>query len=186
MERIVKIEMDFIYEKLFDDLSQILFYINDDRIDRKLMYFDYIQFLENNNILTEDEYLYFDSFIEFRSNDKIYYGEEINAEIKIYNIIFDYENKEKRYDELVILMNDDYEKFYNKMPYSIFLSTNYWKIISEYKKYLSHNKCQLCTSTYHLNTHHNNYKNKGSEYRNMDDLIILCSKCHSKFHGKDK
>lgn len=82
---------------------------------------------------------------------------------------------------------EDLENIFKEMPYNIFLNTYYWQSISNYKKQQSNNKCQLCSSKLLLNTHHNNYKNKGSEYRNLNDLIVLCNKCHVNFHkNKDK
>lgn len=81
-------------------------------------------------------------------------------------------------------MTENIENFFKKMPYDVFLISNYWKIVSNYKKKISDNKCQLCNSKKYLNTHHNNYKNKGKEYKKLNDLVILCNKCHKKFHDK--
>lgn len=69
------------------------------------------------------------------------------------------------------------------LSYQKFLLTPYWQAISEYKKYKSGYKCELCSSKYRLNTHHKSYNNHGNEHNCLEDLIILCNKCHSKFHN---
>jgi hypothetical protein len=90
-----------------------------------------------------------------------------------------------KYDRLQKKMTPELEKILSLMPYEMFLYTKYWEVISTYKKTISGNKCQLCNSNKYLNTHHNNYKNRGAEYRNLNDLVIICNKCNSKFHNKD-
>jgi hypothetical protein len=108
---------------------------------------------------------------------------------KIFNILNICENRfEDSIDEVMKLllknMDNDIEDFFVNIPYHIFLNSHYWLFISKYKKIKSYNKCQLCNSTIYLNTHHKDYKNRGKEYKNLDDLIVLCNKCHVKFHNK--
>ena len=74
--------------------------------------------------------------------------------------------------------------FFKKMPYQMFLNTYYWKTISDYKKEQFGNKCQLCGSEKYLNTHHRDYSIRGEEFKNLNELTVLCNKCHSKFHDK--
>lgn len=41
-------------------------------------------------------------------------------------------------------------------------------------------KCQLCSSTIKLHTHHNSYDHLGNEP--MEDLCVMCERCHSLYH----
>lgn len=68
-----------------------------------------------------------------------------------------------------------------KLEYKEFLATPYWKAIAEYKKN-QHKKCQLCGSIENLNVHHSNYRILGEEIFKMQELTVLCDKCHNKFH----
>lgn len=45
-------------------------------------------------------------------------------------------------------------------------------------------QCQMCGSAKNLNVHHVTYERLGNE--DMNDLVTLCNKCHSKVHSKDK
>jgi DNA-binding transcriptional regulator YhcF (GntR family) len=71
-----------------------------------------------------------------------------------------------------------------KLLYKNFLQTFYWQIIKEKLKHNAHFKCKLCGSGGRLHIHHNTYQHHGYEIDNFDDLIVLCNKCHSKFHDK--
>ncbi len=70
------------------------------------------------------------------------------------------------------------------MPYKDFLRTLYWDFIRTLKKEQANYKCELCNNNTHLNVHHKSYNNHGDEYHHLEDLIVLCSDCHSKFHEK--
>lgn len=131
---------------------------------------DYVKTLK---IICADEYLHSD--ISFK-----YFWQKIN----------NYTFKE--------LKKDFYKKNLNKLPqitssfikdlfknnYKEFLNSLYWKIISEEKKRQANYACQLCGSKNQLNTHHSDYTYYGIEVFNMNKLIVLCKKCHSKFHNK--
>lgn len=77
------------------------------------------------------------------------------------------------------------KKEVKKMDYSQFLRTPYWKVISEIVRRKADYKCILCSSSEKLNVHHRTYDNHGDELHNLEDLILLCGKCHEKFHDKD-
>lgn len=77
------------------------------------------------------------------------------------------------------------QKYIKSLTYENFLDTIYWKLISAIKKEQANNNCQLCNSDKKLTTHHRNYKIKGLEIDNMNELIVLCDKCHNKFHNKE-
>lgn len=67
------------------------------------------------------------------------------------------------------------------MSYQEFLQTPYWKTISLYKK-ITEKKCELCGSEFNLRTHHKTYKHHGYELLYLNELQVLCEKCHQKKH----
>jgi len=70
------------------------------------------------------------------------------------------------------------------MTYKEYLLTDEWKkkrkIILERANY----RCQVCDSNKNLHVHHRTYENIYNE--NIDDLTLLCGKCHKQFHNMDK
>jgi len=72
------------------------------------------------------------------------------------------------------------------MDYQDFLATPYWKAIAAHTKYKAGYRCQVCNSGAYLNTHHRNYDIHGREHDNINELIVLCNKCHQKFHGDER
>lgn len=77
---------------------------------------------------------------------------------------------------LLIKEKEDY------MPYVDYLKTEHWSKVRKMMLNKSAYKCQLCSSKEKLNVHHNNYNHMWNETEN--DLIVLCEKCHKKFHNK--
>jgi 5-methylcytosine-specific restriction endonuclease McrA len=77
-------------------------------------------------------------------------------------------------------------EYASRMDYCDFLKTPYWKIITAKVKQMHNYTCQLCgKSGVQLHTHHpSNYSFRGFEINHLDDLMCLCSDCHSKFHNK--
>lgn len=73
--------------------------------------------------------------------------------------------------------------YLQKLPYKQFLSTPYWTAIAAKKKIKAHYCCKVCNSQKLLNVHHKTYEHHGCELDNMNDLIVLCSDCHKKFHN---
>ncbi len=69
-----------------------------------------------------------------------------------------------------------------KTDYEVYLASPEWKAKSIAAKERAGNRCQLCNSRGPLDTHHRTYERLGNEL--SEDLIALCRKCHSKFHGK--
>lgn len=74
------------------------------------------------------------------------------------------------------------EKEMRKAEYQEYLNSDHWKQIRLKALERAGNKCQLCSSKENLNVHHNTYKNRGHE--DLNDLVVLCRKCHAKFHDK--
>jgi hypothetical protein len=147
----------------------------------------------NIRLISEEEYNFYDHLIYKYHDDKDFLYKYYCIVSRLKEIDIKNSEEEIEYIEYSVIENYDYlllnideriETIYKEMPYQIFLRSSYWQIVSEYKKEISGHKCQLCISNVQLNTHHNNYKNRGQEYKNLNDLIVLCSKCHSKFHNK--
>lgn len=75
----------------------------------------------------------------------------------------------------------------NSMKYSEFILTQYWKTVSFYMKKKNYFSCELCSAKENLRTHHKSYEHHGYEHiKYKEMLIVLCDKCHAKFHDKIK
>ena len=68
--------------------------------------------------------------------------------------------------------------------YQKYLKTKHWLELRKKKLDSVEHKCELCYSSKRLQIHHKTYIRKGNEL--LNDLIVLCSRCHSKFHNKVK
>ncbi|MGL5713601.1 MAG: HNH endonuclease [Paraclostridium sp.] len=66
--------------------------------------------------------------------------------------------------------------------YKEYLKSDEWKRIKKLVLERDNNKCILCDSEDNLHIHHKTYQNIFKEIDHMDDLITLCSKCHTKEH----
>jgi len=67
------------------------------------------------------------------------------------------------------------------MDYAEYLTTSHWRQIAQDAKERAHWQCALCCRTDYLHVHHRTYVNLGHE--RPADLIVLCWRCHAKFHG---
>lgn len=74
-------------------------------------------------------------------------------------------------------------QYLKSMDYEEYLLTEHWlHFKSEFLKW-SNSKCQVCgKGETMLHVHHKTYENRGRE--TFNDVVILCEKCHSLFHGK--
>jgi 5-methylcytosine-specific restriction endonuclease McrA len=72
-----------------------------------------------------------------------------------------------------------------KLSYDDFLLTWYWRTISNFLRKRD-KKCKLCDSTENLLVHHKTYSHHGDELHHLNDLVVLCDKCHKKIHDKRK
>lgn len=70
-------------------------------------------------------------------------------------------------------------------PYSKQLKDNRWKAFRDFVFSVRGKKCEICGSTSILSVHHIEYKKgaKAWEYT-VNDVMVVCSQCHSKLHGK--
>jgi 5-methylcytosine-specific restriction endonuclease McrA len=67
------------------------------------------------------------------------------------------------------------------LPYRDYLKTTWWKRQREGALERARHACQLCNAPERLQVHHRTYEWLGWEEES--DLIVLCSSCHSLFHG---
>ena len=74
--------------------------------------------------------------------------------------------------------------YLNSLSYKEFLQSRYWEIVRNYVRYKRGYTCELCASTERLQVHHKTYEHHGEEHDYLGDLILLCSTCHSRHHGK--
>ena len=72
------------------------------------------------------------------------------------------------------------------MDYQDYLQTDHWKEVSKAVKAKAGYKCQVCNSPHDLQAHHRTYEHRGSELQHLADLVCLCRRCHSVFHGKSQ
>lgn len=82
---------------------------------------------------------------------------------------------------------DKVAEMIKNMSYENFLQTLYWKAVSFIVKETRDNKCQVCSATTGIVAHHNTYQNHGYEHKEhvmKSDLVVLCDRCHTKFHSK--
>ena len=69
-----------------------------------------------------------------------------------------------------------------KLPYSAFLKTYYWRAITMYLKHKNGDHCTYCPSETNLQVHHKTYDHHGIELFYMDELEVVCDKCHKAKH----
>ena len=70
--------------------------------------------------------------------------------------------------------------FTENKDYINYINSKAWK--EKRKEKLSvQNCCEMCGNSESLHVHHNNYANFKNE--KMEDLNVVCSKCHSDIHN---
>lgn len=67
-------------------------------------------------------------------------------------------------------------------PYSVFLDSEYWKIVRGLVIKRDRGACIICRSTKNLQVHHDHYNNHFKEHKNLKDLMTLCRNCHKEHH----
>jgi len=110
------------------------------------------------------------SYIDMYLNTEMIWDKNISIHNKIMNLTLPRVNWETISDHI------------KSMKYSDFLLTPYWKAITVKKMKQAKFRCQLCNETGKLATHHRTYDIHGSEVHNLNELIVLCSECHQKYH----
>ena len=73
--------------------------------------------------------------------------------------------------------SDVYKEYHRRVT-----TSSHWQKIKLQAIHNAKNRCQLCNAKGHLQVHHRTYENLGNE--KVEDLIVLCDKCHAKHHEK--
>jgi hypothetical protein len=71
-----------------------------------------------------------------------------------------------------------------KRDYKEYLKSIYWKELSQECKDEAWGRCRLCNSNKRVEAHHRSYANIWNKELEKPDIIVVCHKCHSKFHDK--
>lgn len=82
-------------------------------------------------------------------------------------------------------MEPSVERHLAAMEYRKFLLTTYWAAVRALVLYLQPT-CQLCGSAHRRNVHHKTYSHRGSEWRHLGDLAVVCDDCHKTVHTAAK
>ena len=70
-----------------------------------------------------------------------------------------------------------------KTSYEKYLETDKWKEIAKKARARAQYKCQLCGERHKpLHVHHNTYEHIYYETEYPEDLVVLCSTCHTNLH----
>jgi 5-methylcytosine-specific restriction endonuclease McrA len=69
----------------------------------------------------------------------------------------------------------------DRTVYTQYLKSSDWKIRRHAALMHADYKCQICNETEQLHVHHRTYANFGNE--SLNDLTVLCSRCHNIFHN---
>lgn len=69
------------------------------------------------------------------------------------------------------------------LPYECYLLTTHWQQIRRNALRQAKDRCQLCNTGRRLHVHHRSYEHRGEEQQYMEDVIVLCARCHAKHHG---
>lgn len=112
-----------------------------------------------------------------------FYEQKLKNQMEVFS---DESNKiYQRFNALFDIISEKEADDLKNLKYSDFLQTKYWDVVRRQKMKRANFKCELCNSNgKSLNVHHKTYDNHGMEHRYLEDLIVLCRKCHAKFHDK--
>lgn len=97
-----------------------------------------------------------------------------------WNSAMSYYNKKKR--KKFDLIPERYEI---KKSYQKYLSSDRWQELRQECLEKFDHKCATCNQNYQLHVHHRTYENKDTE-NEINDLVVLCSKCHTLIHENRK
>ncbi len=162
-------------KKEFDDFSEWTTYRNDEggkTLVVKMLPPEVIEYLkENLNLARNIDKLFI--FLESKMKSFYFTIEKEKTELKNFESYKDY------------LTEEEIKKL-KSLPYKEYLKSEHWKTIREYKLIDVGRRCQICNSPNKLAVHHRCYNSLGEEFNNMHDLTVLCYKCHSRVHGKNR
>lgn len=69
-----------------------------------------------------------------------------------------------------------------KKQYKVYLKSKEWKVKRQAAILYYHGRCRKCRSTKNIEVHHKTYRNIFHE--SLEDLQLLCNKCHRAYHRK--
>jgi len=90
--------------------------------------------------------------------------------------------EEAWWDILRETFTPDISEQLRRMPYTQFLETRYWSLVKALLLRARRDRCEDCGSRGPLDVHHVTYAHQGSEVWHMDDLKLVCRRCHLWWH----
>jgi len=84
------------------------------------------------------------------------------------------------HDENYVASRFDYEKY---------LYSDFWQVIKDYLFFKSDWRCQRCqdeVKRWKMQVHHHTYRHLFKEVLWLDDIILVCDKCHKELHEIDE
>lgn len=90
------------------------------------------------------------------------------------------------FDQLPVLMDTGIARTLRAMAgprHKQFVKTAYWKIVADFVKHRDGHRCHQCGATESLQVHHEHYRTKGDEWRDLECLSTVCNDCHEDIHA---
>lgn len=82
---------------------------------------------------------------------------------------------------------DMFSEYLRTLPYARFLETRYWRAVRSHVAHTAKHVCAVCEQRVPgVEVHHRTYEHRGAEYRNLNDLRLLCPRCHNTVHEVGK
>lgn len=85
-------------------------------------------------------------------------------------------------ESLPKLERTEEESALQAMTYDVFLKSDYWKAVRKHVLETRGKKCEDCGKSYKLQVHHVSYEHHGQEHLYLEDLKLLCARCHMAQH----
>lgn len=106
-------------------------------------------------------------------------SKRVKGKIDYSKVRYYYYQLRHNFDEI---NKDELANRLNTLSYDDYLNTFYWHVIrvraNQFDKYI----CTVCGNQGSYNVHHKTYEHKGREYDYMQDLTLVCVKCHKEIH----
>jgi len=93
------------------------------------------------------------------------------------------EQSRREFRQMAESMTRDQEAALAALPYREFLETRYWRVLGRFVRLERGSHCERCKRRVDLQIHHLHYYRVGAEYRNLEDVMVLCDCCHRAEHG---
>ncbi len=80
-----------------------------------------------------------------------------------------------------------FAEYLRGLAYNRFLQTRYWHAVRLKMKSLSASgKCDMCEEGSGEQVHHRSYEHHGSEHAHLQDLLLVCDRCHRAIHEGER